>query len=494
MTSEERLGSRMQIQTPNWVKHAVFYQIFPDRFAIGKQPRKGLLNNPNWEDWNAPPTLQGYKGGDLWGVMEQLDYLQDLGINAIYFTPIFQSACNHRYHTHDYYQVDPILGGNSAFKELLEAAHARDIKVVLDGVFNHSSRGFFFFNDILENGPHSPWLNWFKIENWPLAPYTGDSPANYEGWVGNRALPVFNHDNPEVREYIMEIAEYWIKFGIDGWRLDVPFEIKTPGFWQEFRERVKAINSEAYIVGEVWEDARQWLDGSQFDGVMNYLFTVPTIAFTAGDRVVREYVEHPSYQPYPALSAAEYGEKIQELLQLYPWEIQLTQLNLLDSHDTARLLTIADGDKKSVELATLLLLTFPGAPSIYYGDEVGNPGGLDPDSRRGFPLEENWDKEIFKTHRELIALRNSYPCLRIGEYKLLFAEGELYVFARVLEQEEVVVAVNVSTASATADIDITDLQSQPNKVLYASGEVKLNNRGDSRISLSITPRTGCIVN
>ena len=275
----------MQIQTPDWVKHAVFYQIFPDRFAISKQPRKRLLKSASWEAWDEMPTLQGYKGGDLWGVMEELDYLQDLGINAIYFTPIFQSASNHRYHTHDYYQVDPMLGGNGAFRELLEACHERNMKVVLDGVFNHASRGFFFFHDILENGPYSPWVDWFKIEGWPLSPYNGEFPANYEGWGGNRALPVFNHDNPEVREYIMEVAEYWIKFGIDGWRLDVPFEIKTPGFWQEFRDRVKALNDDAYIVGEVWEDSSEWLDGTQFDGVMNYLFAAPTIAFTAGDRV-----------------------------------------------------------------------------------------------------------------------------------------------------------------------------------------------------------------
>ena len=483
----------MQVQTPDWVKHAVFYQIFPDRFAIAKQPRKRLLNNPKWEDWDATPTLQGYKGGDLWGVMEELDYLQDLGVNAIYFTPIFQSACNHRYHTHDYYQVDPLLGGNAAFKDLLEAAHKRNIKVVLDGVFNHSSRGFFFFNDILENGPHSPWLNWFKIHDWPLAAYTGDLPANYEGWAGNRALPVFNHDNPDVREYIMEIAEYWIKFGIDGWRLDVPFEIKTPGFWQEFRERVKAINREAYIVGEVWTDAREWLDGSQFDGVMNYLFTGPTIAFTAGDRVDIEQVKNRSYYPYPALSAAGYSEKIQEVLKLYPWEIQLTQLNLLASHDTARLMSIADGDKKSVELATLLLLTFPGAPSIYYGDEVGLPGKLDPDSRRGFPIEVNWDKEILKTHRELIALRHAYPCLRTGEYKVLFAEGEVYVFARVLDKEELIVAVNVSTTDAKVNVDISDLQSKPLKLLYASDKVELNHQENSRFLLNIPSRTGCVI-
>ncbi|MGM3305570.1 glycoside hydrolase family 13 protein [Anabaena sp. WFMT] len=480
----------MQIQTPDWVKHAVFYQIFPDRFARSKQPRKRLLNEARWEDWEAMPTLQGYKGGDLWGILEQLDYIQSLGINAIYFTPIFQSASNHRYHTHDYYQVDPLLGGNEAFKELLDAAHQRNIKVVLDGVFNHSSRGFFFFHDVLENGPHSPWVNWFKIHGWPLAPYTGDLPANYEGWAGLRSLPVFNHDNPEVREYIMEIAEYWIKFGIDGWRLDVPFEIKTPGFWQEFRQRVKAINPDAYIVGEVWGDSREWLDGTQFDGVMNYLFAGLTIAFTAGDRVDLEQVQGRDYQPSPPLFAAEYAAKIKELLALYPWEIQLTQLNLLASHDTARLITIAGGDIPSAELATLLLLTFPGASSIYYGDEVGLPGALDPDSRRGFPLEANWNLEILDTHKKLISLRQKYQALRIGDYQILYAQGTLYIFARTLGTEELIIAVNVGTATATGNVDCSGLQTQPDQILFGTGEIECNGE---EICLTIPPRTGCIL-
>ena len=483
----------MQIQTPDWVKHAVFYQIFPDRFAKSQQPRKRLLN-ASWEAWDDMPTLQGYKGGDLWGVLEQLDYLQELGINAIYFTPIFQSASNHRYHTHDYYQVDPMLGGNGAFKELLEACHQRNIKVVLDGVFNHSSRGFFFFHDVLENGPHSPWVDWFKIEGWPVSAYNGDFPANYVGWGGNRALPVFNHDNPEVREYIMEIAEYWIKFGIDGWRLDVPFEIKASGFWQEFRDRVKAINPEAYIVGEVWEDSREWLDGTQFDGVMNYLFAAPTIAFTAGDRVDMEQVQDRSYHPYPPLFAKEYGEKIQELLELYPWEIQLTQLNLLASHDTARLISIAGDDRASVELATLLLLTFPGAPSIYYGDEVGLAGRLDPDSRRGFPMEAHWEREVIDYHRQLIALRHSYPALRTGTYQVLFAEGAVYVFARILEAEELIVVVNAGTAPANISLEATNLKSQPSQLLYGTGKAEWAVEGESsRLTLSLPSRTGCIL-
>ena len=465
----------MQIQTPEWVKHAIFYQIFPDRFAKGEPPtqtRKGI--DKGWypstlESWDEPPTPQGYKGGNLWGVIEKLDYIQDLGFNAIYFTPIFQSTCNHRYHTHDYYQVDPILGGNEALRVLIDAAHDRNIKIVLDGVFNHASRGFYFFNDILENGPHSPWLHWFKIEDWPLSAYDGSLPANYVGWVGNRALPVFNHDNPEVKEYIMEIGEYWLEFGIDGWRLDVPFEVKTPGFWQEFRDRVKAINPEAYIVGEVWSNCVQWLDGTQFDGVMNYLFTGPTIAFTAGDRVDIDQVKDRDYEPYPAISAVEYGQKMQELLQLYPWEIQLTQLNLLDSHDTARVLSIAQGDEASVELATLLLMTFPGAPSIYYGDEVGLPGKLDPDSRRGFPhgrcMQRPYlpDNRVLEYHQQLIAIRNEYPALRTGSYEVLFAEGNVYVFARILGDEEIIVAVNIGMETAKVNVSISKLKFQPNK-------------------------------
>lgn len=480
----------MAIKTPDWVKNAVFYQIFPDRFAHGTQHR--LPYTIPLEAWSDPPTLQGYKGGNLWGVAERLDYLQDLGINAIYFTPIFQSASNHRYHTHDYYQIDPILGGNDAFMVMLEEAHRRDIKVVLDGVFNHTGRGFFFFSDILENGPYSPWVDWFKIEKWPVSAYNGEFPANYVGWAGNRALPEFNHENPQVREYIMKIAEYWLNLGIDGWRLDVPFEIEVSGFWEEFRDRVKAVNPEAYIVGEVWRDSRQWLDGKQFDGVMNYLFTAPTIAFTAGDRVVMDLVENHDYYPYPALDAAGYGEKIEKLLEMYPWEIQLTQLNLLDSHDTARLLSIADGDRATVELATVLLMTFPGAPSVYYGDEVGLPGRIDPDSRRGFPFQKEWDLEVLDYHKKLIALRHQYPALRTGAYKILGTQGMVYVFARILGETALIVAINGGTEKATVELplDAAQLKSKPNQLLYGNAEIRWE---EMCLCLSLPPRQGCIL-
>ena len=481
------------VTTPDWVKNAVFYQIFPDRFAKGEATVKGQWQASKYQGWDATPTYQGYKGGNLWGVIDKLDYLEDLGVNAIYFTPIFQSASNHRYHTHDYYQVDPMLGGNVAFDALIEATKKRNMKVVLDGVFNHASRGFFFFNDILENGPNSPWLDWFKVSAWPVSAYDGDKPANYEGWIGDRALPEFNHDNPQVKEYIMQIAEYWLHRGIDGWRLDVPNEIDTPGFWQEFRDRVKAVNPEAYIVGEIWGDASQWLDGTQFDGVMNYRFTEPTIAFVGGENYDPEFCQH-ELRPYPPISGNEYAIRIKDLLELYDWEIQLTQLNLLDSHDTPRMLTTVGEDRSSFILSTLLLMTFPGAPSIFYGDEIGLVGGKDPDCRRGFPEAEKWDVEILKIYKELIALRHKYACLQTGSYKTLYANETVYVFARILSGEETIVAVNAGKEQSTVTFAVTELQSQPDNVVWGSGRLAWhNNPSDRKLEITIPARNGLLI-
>lgn len=427
---------------PAWVKDAVFYQIFPDCFAKSER----VLKPGNLQPWDSTPTIEGYKGGDLYGVIEHLDHIQALGANAIYFTPIFASASNHRYHTADYYQVDPMLGSNEALRELIDACHQRGMRVVLDGVFNHASRAFLPFNDILEHGPHSAYIDWFFIEGWPLAPYDGDKPANYVAWVGNRALPKFNTDNPVVREYLMRVGEYWLReYQIDGWRLDVPFEIRTPGFWQEFRQRVRAINPEAYIVGEVWRDAREWLQGDQFDAVMNYLFTAPVIAFTAGDRVVVEMTEGRSYEPYPALDAPGFAAAIERLLNLYDWEHTQAQMNLLDSHDTARVLTMAQGDKASVRLATLFQMTYPGAPSIFYGDEIGIPGALDPDSRRGMPWDTTqWDQEQLDYFKRAIRLRHDHAVLRHGTIATIYAQGHVYAMARSSTAETLLVVLNVA--------------------------------------------------
>ena len=211
----------MAVHTPDWVKHAVFYQVFPDRFARSERTRhpRGIHFAP----WGSPPENQGFQGGDLLGIVDNLDYLTALGINALYLNPVFASASNHRYHTYDYYTVDPLLGGNVALRELLDAAHNRDMHVILDGVFNHASRGFWAFHHILETGGNSPYLDWFHVNNWPLHPYPPNEhiPPNYAAWWGLPALPKLNVANPGVRDYLLDVAAYWIEFGADGWRLDV---------------------------------------------------------------------------------------------------------------------------------------------------------------------------------------------------------------------------------------------------------------------------------
>ncbi len=253
------------INTPDWISDAVFYQIFPDRFAQSEKVPKPS----NLEPWHAPPTQHGFKGGDLMGIAERLDYLLDLGVTAIYLNPIFQSTANHRYHTHDYYQVDPILGGNGALRSLLDRAHQRGMRVILDGVFNHASRGFFQFNHIAENGPESPYVDWFLVNNYPLRPYHArKGMQGYEAWWNLPALPKLNVSTPAVREFLWDVAVHWIEFGADGWRLDVPAEIDDDAFWQEFRHRVRGANPDAYLVGEIWNDAHDWLQGDKFDAVI----------------------------------------------------------------------------------------------------------------------------------------------------------------------------------------------------------------------------------
>ena len=479
-------------QRPAWAKDAVFYQIFPDRFARSDRVAKPS----NLRSWSGPPSEQGYQGGDLLGVVDHLDYLVELGINAIYLTPIFQSACNHRYHTHDYYEVDPLLGGNDAFRQLLKACHDRGIRVVLDGVFNHASRGFFQFHDLLENGESSPWRDWFYIDAFPLHPYDDDEPANYAAWWGIRALPKFNTDNAEVREYLMRVAEYWAHQGIDGWRLDVPEEIKTQGFWEEFRDRVRAINPDLYIVGEIWADAGDYInDGTRFDATMNYKFTTAAIAFAVGTRVAAStQLDNPWYDISPPIDADGYGYRIQQLLDMYSTEARAVNLNLLGSHDTARILSIASGDTTSVKLATLLLMTFPGTPSIYYGDEIGLDGGTDPGSRKAFPWDESeWDQDLYETTKSLIALRRDHSALRSTVIERVHPpHGQsgpmLSIFARGDASERILVAVNAGEDTELASLPLTE-DTDEFELLWGTASVTI---GENHARISVPPRSGAV--
>lgn len=233
--------------TPYWVQDAIFYHIFPDRFSNGDTSN----DPPNLQKWGAPPTIWGFQGGDLRGILRHLDYLLDLGVNAIYLNPIFLASSNHRYNASDYFQIDPRLGTMADFHALVEAVHKNDVRIILDGAFNHCGRGFFAFADVLENGERSAYKDWFHIKQFPLDAYGSGDAQNYTGWWNHKSLPKFNTDNPKVREHIFNVARFWIEQGADGWRLDVPNEIDDDGFWKEFRKVVKSANRDAYITGEI---------------------------------------------------------------------------------------------------------------------------------------------------------------------------------------------------------------------------------------------------
>ncbi|PJF46823.1 MAG: alpha-amylase [Chloroflexi bacterium] len=454
------------VETPHWVRHAIFYQIFPDRFAKSERVAKPS----NLEPWEEKPTHYGFKGGDLIGVVEHLDYLQDLGINAIYLCPIFQSTANHRYHTHDYYRVDPILGGDAAFRALLDEAHRRDIRVIIDGVFNHASRGFYQFNHALENGAASPYLDWFYIRGFPLHAYEG-KPINYDAWWGIPALPKLNTRTPAVREFIFDVAQHWIRFGADGWRLDVPAEIDDDEFWREFRRRVKTVNPDAYLVGEIWHPAQRWLQGDQFDAVMNYQFAKACIGFFVGEAMDVNLTAGVGYAPVPVMDAPAFGRALEEMLALYDENVCAVQMNLLDSHDTARFLSIAGGDVAALKLATLCQMTFPGAPSIYYGDEIGMRGGKDPDCRRAFIWDEaTWDIGLRDYFKQCIALRRRYRALRDGGFNVLFAEGRVIAYLRARGDEKLIVALNSGPAAATMNIVVRDVLPEGSELRGELGE------------------------
>jgi cyclomaltodextrinase / maltogenic alpha-amylase / neopullulanase len=463
----------MPIDTPAWVRDAVFYQIFPDRFASSERVAKpGDL-----EPWDHPPTPHGFKGGDLLGIAERLPYLADLGITALYLTPIFSSGSNHRYHTYDYFQVDPMLGGNDALRELLDAAHARGMRVVLDGVFNHTGRGFWPFHHVLEVGGASPYRRWFHFdqaaldEGVPVMAYPAsstrhgvamDQPAvgetapsgngswslrrlGYRAWWDLPALPKLNTDEPAVREYLLSVAEHWVRFGIDGWRLDVPAEIRDETFWQEFRRRVRAVNPDAYLVGEIWRVSPDWLRGDRFDALMNYPLAEAILSFAGSGHHDRELLaQHHEYGPnVRPMDGPAFAHRLEELMAAYPPEVVAVQLNLLDSHDSPRYHSLVGGDRASYRLAVLLQATLPGAPCIYYGDEIGLEGGHDPDCRAAFPWDERrWDQDLVEYVRSVLLLRHAQPALRHGDLRIVAAAGCAVAFERRLGEHRLLVAVN----------------------------------------------------
>lgn len=401
-----------------WTDTTVMYQIFPERFANG-MGEKPYITAP----WDATPTSRMYLGGDLPGVTQHLDYLSDLGVNCLYFTPIHPSPTNHKYSIVDYYDVDAGFGGQAAFRELVQAAHARGMRVLLDGVFNHCSEHHPFFEDVKRCGKASPYYDFFLID--------GDFPSrekgNYRTFGFSSDMPKLNTGIPAVIDYFCGVGAWWIReFGIDGWRLDVMDEI-SDDFLRAFRKAVKAANPDALILGEAWHDPRAWLAGDELDGVMNYGLTKALIDYLVDG----------------ALTARQAASRLTRLFFRTTSISARMMMNLLDSHDTDRFLTLLRGDRQRLKLALCLLFFFPGMPCVYYGDEIGMTGGYDPDCRKGFIWDETaWDAEL-RRHVQLLARLKTGGRLA-GDVIRISASDDVLT----LEREELTLLVNASSRAA----------------------------------------------
>lgn len=475
-------------KTPDWFKTGVAYQIFVDRFYNGNENGSFLGNRTDIikRKWDEQPYYKAeqfggeYKandffGGNLKGVIKKLPYLKDLGISVIYLNPIFKAYSNHKYDTGDYETIDPMFGDEKTFKELCQKAKDMGIRIILDGVFNHTGSNSRYFN---KNGEYdsvgayqsqdSPYYTWFRFMDWP---------DTYESWWGMTTLPQIEENSKECRNYLLSdkdaIVKRWIRNGASGWRLDVVDEL--PGFFvKELRKGVKSENEDAVIIGEVWEDAsnksaygerREYFLGKELDSVMNYPMRLALIDAASGK-----------------IDAAEFDARLMSIKENYPAPAYYSLLNMVTSHDVERIMTIM-GDAPSrhdvskdyqsqftldgyalelaKERATLVLglqMTLPGVPCIFYGDEIGMQGYGDPFCRQTFP----WDKVdeidpdglIRGRYKKMITLRNSTKAFSLGEFECVHKIGHVYAFIRYYGDEKYVVVVNMGTTEEYARIDV----------------------------------------
>jgi glycosidase len=432
---------------PSWAIGAVFYEIFPDRFYNGDKetdPRRIAK-------WGDKPTTRNFFGGDLKGIVDKLDYLQSLGVEALYLTPIFLSKSNHKYDTSNYFKIDPHFGTDQELKKLIKEAHKKGIRVILDAVFNHTSDDFGAFEDLLQKQQKSKYANWYlpirfpvkrprlvkavlnkrlprRVRGWLMSAF----PLRYETFAGVPFMPKVNIMNPETADYFMKVAEYWIQEAdIDGWRFDVAFGIPY-AFWKQLRSKLKKLKHDVYLLGEFGNgnpDPSAWVGQNTFDAVMNY--PLRSIIF---DFIIDNNVRPTGFHC-----------RLAELTGKLPKKASGISYNLLGSHDTSRLLTLCKGDVKKLKLAVLLQMTLPGAPAIYYGDEVGLSGGIDPDCRRTMSWDEKgWNRDIYNWHKLLIKARREHPCLRSGQLQMLVMDDEknVYVFKREEKNGYCVVLIN----------------------------------------------------
>lgn len=418
------------IREPEWASEICMYHIFPDSFASAF---RSLSRKP----CHVPELHSVTKlGGKLAGITENLDYLQTLGINCIYLNPIFTANSYHKYDTTDYFSVDPCLGSKEDLKLLVDKCHDMGIRVILDGVFNHCGPDFFAFADVLKKGRRSEYYDWFYYLREPIS-YT--DPPNYEAFAYVKEMPKLNTGNPEVEKYFIRVGTYWIEeVGIDGWRLDVANEVNHD-FWRHFRKAIRDVKPDAFLIGEIWEDATVWLEGDQFDSTMNYRFSYLCKDFFAARK----------------MKVSEFDAQIHKMIMRYPWQVALAQMNFLDSHDVPRFLSYCDGDRTRMELAFFYLFMSVGIPSVFYGDEHYLMGVEEPEYRQAMPW--NFGANCYDKFSKWITLRRKHPALTRGSYCTLLTDDvrEIYAFEREYAGDSVIVVLNNS--KEPQDIDIAGL-------------------------------------
>lgn len=401
-----------------WWEDIVIYQIFVDRF-----------NKENIdESWNRIPGPNDIFGGNLKGIIDKLDYLTGLGINCIYLTPIFSAPSNHKYNTRDYYNIDDDFGDNDIFMRLVEECHKRNIKVILDAVFNHSGIEFFAFKDYIKNRSKSIYKDWYYL----------NKNGEYETFGNVAQMPKLNTTNPVVADYLLDISRHWIrKYDIDGWRLDVANEIDHK-FWRRFREAVKEEKRDAIIIGEAWDGGESYLEGDQFDSVMNYLFMYAAIDYFAKGKI----------------STEAFDNSINNLFARYKKYTRNILSNLIDSHDTSRFLYECKNDIEKFKMAVFFQMTCIGVPMIFYGDEAGISGGNDPDCRRAMDFN-SINIELMEYYKKLIHIRKDRDALKYGEYKTLHTGKGVYAYSRYTESENIVCIFNNSPEREEAELEIS---------------------------------------
>ena len=458
--------SFMRHTIPDWVYGGVMYQIFPERFSNGDNS----INPENIVDWNSTPTRLGFHGGDLIGVLNNLDHIESLGVNILYLNPIFLSSSTHKYDAWDHFKVDPTLGGDDALKDLINECHNRDMKVVLDCSLNHVHPRHFAFQDLIQNGENSKYKDWFTVFDYPVRfihrPHLyantykvgwdgnqeeykqyldktfeetkvpieikdDDGPIvepSFKAWWGVPDMPKINFESKEARQWALDVTKYWIEnFNIDGWRMDVAKELDF-SFWKEFRDIAHGANKDTLLISEIFGDTSQWLQGDRFDGTMNYSFRESMTDYFATKRITNK----------------EFADSLANLYSMYSFEALSSCQNLLSSHDVKRFLNRCGNEKDGMLGAIFLQATFPGIAGIYYGDEIGLGGADDPFNREPFPWDDqkSWNLEILNYLKNLMKIKRESPIFKYGRFELLNEHNDFVAFRRILKDESMLCIIN----------------------------------------------------